>query len=43
MVDDVYNVYNYFSLDDMFLFICMGIVGVEVDKEVVIEEIIGLF
>jgi len=38
--DDVYNAYNYLSLDDTSLFTCMGIAGVEVDKEAVTEEII---
>jgi len=38
--DDVYNAYNYLSLDDTSLFTCMGIAGVEVDKETVTEEII---
>lgn len=40
--DDVYNAYNYLSLDDTSLFTCSGIAGVEVDKEAVTEEIIGM-
>ncbi len=40
--DDVYNAYNYLSLDDASLFTCMGIAGVEVSKEAVTEEIIGM-
>ena len=40
--DDVYNAYNYLSLDDTSLFTCMGVAGTEVDKEAVTEEIIGM-
>ena len=37
--DDVYNAYNYLSLDDNSLFTCMGVAGSEAGKGAAVVEV----